>query len=386
MKKLPVLILVLALTLAACNTPTVEPVPSPSPTPTQPSPTPTPTIGAYLPDIPREFPDEPYTLGEIGTQYYGAPQYEYTPSADYGAIVPYIGGLSKPARHSPEGLEGVLVGFATLDGRVICEPVFSDCQVLSLGGDTAYIARRLRYVNGENVREDYVITASGSRIERYDEVRTTFYIYAEFFGETDDANEYITVRRGEKWGLIDLAGGEVLPTTSDFEIEVFSSPDGDVFLMTEISDTRVDYVFDPEYGDHEITISVPETIAHYFVNASGNRVTQSEFAVYAENESLLLESVEYRDGVLQFYSFGYTVPDGFEREYNDDIAAHDLSIALWFYENPRPDAGGVRTVNFLNCRDVTPPFIVYVAAKYAETRLPDGTVIVRRSLLGAQFD
>ncbi|MDR0916591.1 MAG: hypothetical protein LBN02_05315 [Oscillospiraceae bacterium] len=399
MKKLLklVLSLTLALTLTACNTPTVEPVPSPSPTPTQPSPTPTPIIGAYLPDIPREFPDEPYsplTVDEIGTQYYGEPQVEFVPSDDYGAIVPYIGGISSGKSNGMLG--SALTGFATLDGRVICEPIFSDCQVLSRNGDTAYIARLLRYVNGENVREDWLIPASGACAERYDEIYTGFSALYELdrnefeIGDSYQLNEYISVARGGKYGLTNLAGEEILPLISDARVEPFAAPFGDAYLITELSENRIvvdidlsDLIGEP-LGTHVEKMYVPETTAHYFINAAGERVSENEYVDYQEHKDIATGDT---GNVLTDFDFGYTVPDGYiKKAYTILVAyaAHAATVALY---NTHYDREADLMYNVpLECLDIDPPFALYATSTYAETRLPDGIVIVRRSLPNSVLD
>ncbi|MDR0916589.1 MAG: hypothetical protein LBN02_05305 [Oscillospiraceae bacterium] len=354
----------LAVSLAACNTPTVEPVPSPSLSPTA---TPTPTVGAVLPDVPRDYPDEPYTptvIDEIGTQYYGAPRYAFTPSADYGAVVPYIGG--KIGRAGPD-IDGpnALVGFATLDGRIICEPVYTDVSVMSDGENTVYIARKLSYINGENVREDIMIAASGA--------------WAITANEITDGN----IRRGNTWERVNFAGESYLPITSDFRIDLYTSADGGTaYLITEISDTWFDYEYDiSEYYDAEPdtyyrTVYLPETLDYYLVDASGARLTETQRANYAEHE----REIEY----MEYYrpadalDFAFTAPDGYVRQYFYG------GIVRWAVSD-------VFAFNWVDgqslvCLDVDPPFTIFAADKYAETRSPDGAVIVRRAFSDSSLD
>jgi hypothetical protein len=362
---------------------TVEPSPSPSPTAT-----PTPTVGAVLPDIPRDFPDEPFTLDEIGTQYYGSPQYEFVPSAEYGGIVPYIGGTTVSFYTT------ALVGFATLDGRVICEPIFSDCTVYKSGGITTYIARRLRPDSG--VREDWLISATGAWAARYDAIRNcdlAFYeIYESYYSHPDNFDGYLSVLRDGKWGIATLAGDLVLPFISDYSVSAFIRADGEAFLITELSENWVDVAFDVSYwydkplGTNFITYHAPETTAHYFVNAAGEQLAPKQYVDYQACKDVILGG-EQPDTLTDF-DFGYTVPDGYTVKPHVPCRAHHMSAAL-NTENVEQDRFGDWTIPVFKpqeCLDIDPPFVIYCTRTHAETRLPDGTVIVRRSLLDSARD
>ncbi|MDR0916585.1 MAG: hypothetical protein LBN02_05285 [Oscillospiraceae bacterium] len=360
MKKLFSLILavLLVISAAACNAPTMV------------EPSPTPQIGAVLPDVPRDFPDEPYSplvIDEIGAQYYGAPQYEFIPSDDYGAIVPYIGDILRP--NLGFNTDSALVGFATLDGRVICEPMFFGCYSTSLGGETVYIAQRDRYTGGKNVKEYWLIPASGAYSARYDEISTR-------------SGAYLTYRQGDKWGVVALGGTVILPPISDCEIDAFTGANGDAFLITELSDTWTDYTYyynsDIEYavttpgGKYSVTVHAPEIVAHYFVDSTGARLTETECVDYG------VFHIEYNVGsnygVKQNFDYGYTIPDGFGKVSRAVVYELDRAIFKDYTDMPN---------EYL---DIDPRFVLYCTLIYAETRLPDGTVIVRRSLTDTPLD
>ncbi|MDR0916593.1 MAG: hypothetical protein LBN02_05325 [Oscillospiraceae bacterium] len=348
------LALTLTFTLAACTVPN-------EPSTTSPTPTLTPTIGAYLPDIPREFPDEPYTLGEIGTQYYGAPQYEFTPSADYGAIVPYIGGVvSKTIVHSPTystELRAMMLGFATSDGKIICEPVFSDCLLYTDGDTAVYVARRSRFVGGKNVREDWLIPASGAWAERYDTINA---------GNPDIAiaRGYIAVERGGNWGVIDYSGGIVIPLISCALPHIYTDNERYIFLISDISNNAVDIT-----DAHGVLKRASTYVAQYWVDENGTRVTDTEYVDFSGDMSR--QPFIEPDG---YYRIGYhSGEDGYPQGYPLEVfpSFQDISGAL--YGEITLQIGGSS-------------YIIDAAGKSSETRLPDGTVIVRRSLLGAQFE
>ncbi|MDR0916588.1 MAG: hypothetical protein LBN02_05300 [Oscillospiraceae bacterium] len=392
MKKLSSLILavllavLLAVSLAACNTPaTVDPSPIPSPsasptaTPsTSPTPSPTPTpqqsptapIPAVLPDIPRDFPDEPFTLDEIGTQYYGSPQYEFVPSDEYGAVVPYVGGL----RSVYDG-DRVLIGFVTTDGRVVCEPIFSSCNALSDGDISVYVAERPQYVGGKNTIEYWLISSSGASATKYEKI----YSITNNYSPTG----YLTVQLGYKWGVIKYSGDMVLPMISDYAVDMYLSESDNVFLITEIGkewkDRAIDiagygeefydedYTLDPIY----VNIRVPETIAKFFIDVSGSRLTESEYIVYSDADWRMREAYKYDNGVLRDYSYKYAIPSGYK-----PIPITGVSHYIGVYSN-----------DYL---DIDPPFVIFCSSEYHyssepspyfETRLPDGTVLVRRSQL-----
>ncbi len=74
------------------------------------------------------------------SRYYGEFVGEFIPSDDYGTVMPYIGRFAS-------GMEGNYchkedrVGFCTLDGEIICDPVYEFCGALSTENYVYYLVR-----------------------------------------------------------------------------------------------------------------------------------------------------------------------------------------------------------------------------------------------------
>jgi hypothetical protein len=216
MKKTKILALTLALTLtlgafAACGNHAAETVPSA---------TPTANPGAPLP---------PFELKEIGERWYEDTTLEVIPREDYGAVYPYLGGTINRGFPAMEPVS--LYGFATADGKIICDAAFSKVTEYTSGGKAVYLARRdtgkysqymdyNNYSGEENYSDEdtykyYLIAGDGSYVFEYDDiVSAQGNVYTEYYGYGAIANApgyYFAVKIGDKWGAIDYDGNTVLP-------------------------------------------------------------------------------------------------------------------------------------------------------------------------------
>ncbi|MDR3209663.1 MAG: WG repeat-containing protein [Oscillospiraceae bacterium] len=158
---------------------------------------------------PTAVSDEGFALREIYGRWYEETTLEVLPRADYGAIYPYLGGVVP--REWPAARNVTLYGFATADGRIICDPAFSDVAAYETDGGLVYAARRdtahvtaegsagyrTEYASEDMSYVTWLIAGDGSFATAYDEVE-------------DAGGGYFSVRRDGLWGVVDASGAEVL--------------------------------------------------------------------------------------------------------------------------------------------------------------------------------
>jgi len=254
-----ILLLALTLTLASCglfgsqiespSSPppvhSIEPVSSPSPeaTPTS-EPSATPSAPSPTPDI---------VLDEIFTQFYDEPQYEYI-SADYGIVVPYVGYAETYYTDAAGNI--VLLGFASTDGKVICEPIFSNVRIY-WDDNTVFYSATETYEdeNGAFISRDLLINQKGEVVFSADEISV-------YYGA-------ISFLSGGKYGVADLDGNILIDAVSAYYVLPASINGQSAWCVYEPVGESGAYEFDyPEF-----TLSLPEDMLVYAVDDDGERVT-----------------------------------------------------------------------------------------------------------------
>ena len=134
MKRNLLLALALILMLTSCaQAPTATLTPAPTPTP-EPTPVPTPSIEVQMPWDAPDTPFSPIPAGEEPRYYYDKPLGIFVPSADYGAVYPYLG-----VYHFDMWGPSYLYGLCTADGRIITAPIYSAPEILGSGDNKAYL-------------------------------------------------------------------------------------------------------------------------------------------------------------------------------------------------------------------------------------------------------
>ncbi len=175
-----------------------------------------PSVEVFLPK--GALPDGSYKAQSLPARYYEDITTTLIPRGDYGRIWPYIGAYIKKSWHNSE-----FYGLCDENGRIICDPVYHEVNLLEKDGVKLY--ELIRYEKIDKIRKNSKITLArpdGSWAGEYDEIIThisarEYPPYKEpekpmpFDWRKDITNEYITVRRGEKWGAIDYSGNEILP-------------------------------------------------------------------------------------------------------------------------------------------------------------------------------
>lgn len=225
MKRIFILLLwfALAAALSGCvNTPAASPSPTLSP-----APTPTVTISAagaqqvFLPN--GSTPQDTFKPAAQPKRLYEDVTKTLIPSDEYGHIWPYIGACYKVNMMGDEGYEK-LFGFCDDKGRIICDPVFTTVQIIEKDGAKLYKATIYkRDAAKKSVSKITLARPDGNWAQEYDELQTdsnsTEYPITK--GRSSSPwqiswgplvkNQYISVRKGNKWGLIDYYGREILP-------------------------------------------------------------------------------------------------------------------------------------------------------------------------------
>ena len=212
----------LLLFLSACAakpgviTPSVQPTALPTQTPV---PTPEVSPKVLLPNGP--LPKTEYESAGQPERAYEDVTKTLIPSSGYGHIWPYVGGFL-----TAEMGRSSFYGLCDDKGRIICDPVYHNVDILEKDGTKLY--RLIKKVSGgkSRFRPATKITLArpdGSWADEFDELYTMCSAseYPPVKTKNDNdlrltwrlafLSEYITVRKGEKWGVIDYTGNEILP-------------------------------------------------------------------------------------------------------------------------------------------------------------------------------
>ena len=151
-------------------------------------------------NLPRHSPPE------MPPRYRAEPVLDFIPSTSYGSVYPFIGQMNISTEHFFIS-RSYLIGFIDAQGRIICDPVYNDVQILSYKDQFVYVVTRKSFPQGiEHAPESFVsvISSDGAFYGRFDEVYIS-YSFMPF------EHEYIAVRRGDRWGVIGFCGTQILP-------------------------------------------------------------------------------------------------------------------------------------------------------------------------------
>ncbi|MDR0905064.1 MAG: WG repeat-containing protein [Oscillospiraceae bacterium] len=229
----------LILAIAACAPAPAE-VPSESPS-AAPIAEPSESPSVTPPEIP---PLSRFSLDERFERWYAEPVRAFRPSADYGAIYPFIGAVSTFDLWG-EPWERSCYGFATADGKIVCDAVYPTIDTATDGNKLIYVAERVVERVGEYdaISETVVISADGSFAQTYEDA----YLYG--------GDGYVSVKSGGKWGVIDFDGREIFKPQ-------FAAP--------------------PIYGDGLFAVISDDYATYRYIDASGAAVL-GPYALYLED-------------------------------------------------------------------------------------------------------
>jgi len=197
----------------------VETQPAGNPTPQLTAPSaPASPGGVRLPNGP--LPDGEYSPLKPPERYNPEPASEFIPSDGYGRIWPYVGGVVDSMMSTP----GVLIGICDGGGKIICDPVYNDVKLISGGGRELYAFIKYDILPGDQYENLYITTLAatdGSWAEAFDSViweestnneyPTADNDYYSYQWRGKVSYDYITAKRGGKWGVLDWDGSVLLP-------------------------------------------------------------------------------------------------------------------------------------------------------------------------------
>jgi hypothetical protein len=231
---------------------------------------------ARLEGLPRFVVDAP------PPRFHEGPVTEFIPM-DYGKILPFLGQQNQTEWY----MTAELFGFIDAGGRIICDPVFSAVEKLTYGDRYAFVATSHWLEGGtasdaswwSNIESfKAVITSNGSFFGKFDDVYT-----GDFFLESN--HEFIPVKRGDKWGLIDFDGNQILP---------FEYPNAPLFsdgLAAVFEWAGYEWMW--EYFQNNVPF--------YYIDIAGNMVLgpfePPPMVAYVEPFALHLEAVRFFDGL-----------------------------------------------------------------------------------------
>lgn len=327
MRKVIAIILVSAvICLSACSA-------APSVSPAPPSPKATATLssaGAQAVILPNgAFPKTSYEPVSQPPRYYPDVIKTLIPSNDYGHIWPYIGAYYKV------NMMGDLVykpvyGFCDQMGRVISDPKYTRVEVLEKDGAKLYKAS---IFSDDPVKKSVskitLAKPDGTWSKEYDEIRLDS-VSREYPVSPEKAKnieiinwrkdiklDYLSVRRGNNWGIVDYSGNELLPCTykkpllfseglasllSDDEKSVsFIDSTGKTILGPYQAQPSLNNYYSDEYANDELLFS--EGRARFYkdgkfgvIDKSGNVVIDPKYdyvSSYFEGMALFVLNGKY---------------------------------------------------------------------------------------------
>ena len=172
------------------------------------------------------FPDREHTVLKNPERYYPAPVSEIIPSTDYGQIWPYIGGYAEAMM----GEQHELIGICDEFGKIICDPVFKEAALIGKDDKQLYAFVKYDIYNGKKYEYVYPTTLAaldGSWAETFEHalweetsgnefsppvIGGPGYDYSHSYSWRDAVRyDYITAKRGGRWGVVDWDGSVLLP-------------------------------------------------------------------------------------------------------------------------------------------------------------------------------
>ncbi|MDR3209662.1 MAG: hypothetical protein LBT36_03445, partial [Oscillospiraceae bacterium] len=232
-------------------------------------------------ETPSAPPNGGFSLDERFERWYPGAALEFMARADYGAVYPYIGGVQE--RVMPTY---TLYGFATEDGKIVCDPVFNEVRTYEFEGARAYLVREAagdaadagtdEWASELWARDARLISGDGTFSARFDA------IYSGGDGT-------FTVCEDGKWGSVDFGGNVVLPLAYPHPVYY---GDG-LFVVTR--DLGAGYSFLDAAG---------ETVLGPFAFAFGE--SGYPYEEHDENTLEFLQNAAFRDGFARMYTDGLT--------------------------------------------------------------------------------
>lgn len=199
-------------------------------------------------------------------------------------------------------------GICDAKGLIICDPVFHKVSIIEKDGAKLY--EFIKYVKSTSARKDSKITLArpdGSWADEYDEIRTTNTTWeyppgnkelniqtsyskgSSFMWRSQTTTDFICVRKGTKWGLINYLGKEIIPCVYNDPLYLSEG------LASVVSDDRKTISFIDSNGK---TVLGPYQTPPPEVNIRGGDWGESRV------EMPLNYGLEFSEGKVRFYKDG----------------------------------------------------------------------------------
>lgn len=298
-------------------------VPAVSPAPAM-TPVPTATSNAEQVFLPYgTVPKASYEPIIQPARYYEDVTKKFIPSKDYGHIWPYVGSMITTKYANTQ-----LLGICDDKGRIICDPVFH--YVTQLEKDGAVLYQFITYdVDSSKKRITKIMLArpDGSWGEEYDEIQihSQSWEYAptkpavasrEFGWRQSITLDYITVRKGTKWGAVDYNGNVILPCSysaplffSEGLASVVTDDGKGVFFIDKTGNKVLGpYQLPPKYDEND-SMRIPPNNGMVFSEGRVHFYKDGNFGVIDKSGKVIIEAKydyisAYYDGTAKFLNAG----------------------------------------------------------------------------------
>lgn len=319
-------------TIIVCLSACTQPATSPSPT-LSPVPKPTVTISTaggqqvFLPN--GSLPKTSYEAAALPKRFYDDVKTTLVPSDEYGHIWPYIGAYYE-VNMMGDLVYSPVYGFCDGDGHIICEPVYTRVETLIKDGAKLYKASIFNRNDAKKkVSKITLVRPNGTWVKEYDEIciestpeelsappgkaKNTVVLRWRNIITTD----YIAVRKGDSWGVVDYNGNELLPCiykkpllfseglasvlSEDEKLVYFIDSSGSTVLGPYQAQPSLNNYYSDEYASDELVFS--EGRARYYkdgkfgvIDKSGNVVIEAKYdyvTSYSEGTAVFISDGKY---------------------------------------------------------------------------------------------
>jgi hypothetical protein len=221
-----------------------------------------------------------------------------------------------------------LFGLCDAKGRIICDPVYNEVKTLEKDGAKLYKFSIFR--RGEPKKRNARITLAkpdGTWAGEYDDIvseiasyeRSSVFSGLGFYGDISwrpiMPNEYISVKKGDKWGAIDYNGKEILPCVYNAPLyfseglAAIVSDDGKEIRFID-SSGKVNlgtYQTPPKYLDPFLDFEEPPTYGLVFSEGKTQFYKDGKYGVIDKSGSFVIEAKydyisSFSDGNAKFIS------------------------------------------------------------------------------------
>ena len=335
------LILILCISAASCSifstpdasAPYASPDASANPTP-EPDFDPVAASSVYLPN--GAFPSSAYEPAPEPARFYKDVMLGLVANNGYGRVYPYVGGMIGSGYSIDR-----LYGFCDSVGRIVCDPVYNNVDIYTIGGNKYYLCTK----NGKSETEpDHIMIASidGKVVKRFE----SGFANSPYYGYNAMTLECISVKQNGKWGLLD---GN-LDTVIDFKYDhtlylsdgliVVILPDKSGYIYMDIAENTVlgpytDRMFSYEdfymysvqyflqsrsFADGKASMEISDSDYGY-IDKSGV-YSPSEEIDYNSNKTTFTDDISYiRTSTGLELTIGgdtFEIPDAWNINYSDD--------------------------------------------------------------------